>query len=501
MQDLKAIRENKFRKGYNDKLKPEMLPQGYAAAAINVLIEDDKIIKRTGYTEQGTDVKKSFAILGCGTMELSDGTKFILRARNKDASNSLIEGWGGSGAWGTLTSGSSQTVHLKHDFEMAKDVCYIFNGTDAVLKTDDGTSASAVSAIPKGVDMKWFHNYMFVLTAAGRLYWSNLNDPETYTADDYIDVNPNDGDTGIGFGVLKDELLTFKRNRVWALTGFGATDFTIDDLGERITGLGAQSKRSIVETGNDCYYLSYLGGVPHFTSVQRTRYAATVAGSIISDDISGTMDDLVKTALDECTGIFDGRRIWWAVTTSGSANDAVLVYDTLNKAWTKMTGIEASCWCISTLPGSSTLYFGEATAVSKLYKKDSSSTDNGTDISMQYDTRMYQPFPESKCKWKYLYMTAETESQATIDVDYSPDAFTMEDLGTMNTYGTGAVFDDIVLGSSKLGATTIQRKRFDTAGGNAYAMQYRFSNSETLDTIKIREYSVLYKPKGLTAEG
>jgi hypothetical protein len=49
-QNLKGIREADFTKGMNDKVKPEFLPPGFCADALNVLIEDNKIKKRTGYS-------------------------------------------------------------------------------------------------------------------------------------------------------------------------------------------------------------------------------------------------------------------------------------------------------------------------------------------------------------------------------------------------------------------------------------------------------------------
>jgi len=499
MQRLKVIRETKFI-GYNDKLKPELLSEGYCADALNCFLDDQLIKKRSGYSEEGTDVKISKPILALGMIEFSGGTKFIIRARdNADSSNCVVEAWDGSGAWAALTGASAQTAGKDHVFVTAKDATYIVNDTDTVLKTTNGTSTSTVAAFPKGVDAKWFHNYMFVLTAAGRLYWSALNDPDTWdTANDYIDINPNDGDTAIGMGVLKDELFIFKKNRVWSLTGFGATDFTVDDMGERLTGLGAQSRRSIIETDNDIYFLTLAGNIPHFKSVLRTRYGQILAGEIISDSIEATMDGLVKSQLKNCAGIYDGRKLWWAVTNSGTYNNLVLVYDTLTKGWTRHTGINASCFTMSTISGYPEIYFGESSASAKTYKFDNSTDDNGEAIDMQFKTRMYNPYPESKCKWKYLYIAGDVESDVELDVDYSKDGYTFDDLDTVDLSGTSSVFP-IILDHDKLGTATIVRERLDWGGGNAYKIQYKFTNNTSTDEIRIREYQVLYKPRGLRA--
>ena len=499
MQDLKYIRETDFSKGYNDKTKPELLPEGYCADALNCFLDDQLITKRTGYTEKGTDVEISKPILDMKAVEFSTGTKFIIRARDTaNGANSIIEAWTGTGAWGALTGASSQTASKPHVFVTANDICYLMNDTDTVLKTTNGTSTSTVAAFPKGVDAKWFHNCMFVITATGRLYFSNLNDPETWGADNYIDINPKDGDITVGLGVLKDELDIFKQNRVWALTGFGLSDYTVADMGERVTGLGAQSRKSIVETGDDVYFLAKVGEVPHFRSIMRTRYGTIVAGEIISDAIEGTMKSLIMSQLDNCAGIFDGRKIWWSVTNTGSTNSLVLVYDTLTKGWTRHTGINASCWTLSTLSGYPEVYFGEAGSSAKTYKMDSSKSDAGTAIDMQFKTRLYSPFPERKCKWKYLQLACDVASPGTLDVDYSVDGFDLSDLASLTLTGIGSTLP-LTLDTSRLGTPSIARERIDSAGGVSYKVQYRFRNNTATDAIRIREYQLMYKPKGLRA--
>lgn len=500
-QALKVIRETSFVKGYNDKLKAELLPEGFCADALNCFLDDQLITKRHGYAIAGNDPSVETAIIDLDSIEFSSGTKFLIRARNNDdGDQSIIEAWTGTGNWATITDADEQTAGKSHVFPVAKDVCYIVNDTDTVLKTSNGTSTSEVADFPNGVDAKWFHNYMFVITAAGRLYWSNLNDAETWDADDYFDVNPQDGDTTVGLAVLKDELLIFKKNRVWSLTGFGASDFTVADMGERLTGLGAQSRKSIVETGNDVYFLSAAGDIPHFRSVMRTKYGEILAGEVISDPIEGTMSDLAVAEYNNCAGIFDGRKIWWAVSDDQTYNDLVLVYDTLTKGWTRHTGINASCWARSTVVGGyPQLYFGEASADALCFRMSKGATsDNGTAIDMQFKTRMYNPYPESKCKWKYLYIAGEVVDDVEVDIDYSPDGFTFDDLTTFDLTGTGSVFP-ITLDLYKFGTTTVARKRVDWGGGTSYKMQYKFTNNTATDAVRIREFQVLYKPRGLRA--
>jgi hypothetical protein len=497
-QTLSVIRADNFSKGYNDSLKPELLTKDFCADALNCWVNSWGISKRNGYSLAGDDVEVEKPILSLAPTK-PGGTDYLHRARNiADGTKSTIEYWDGTGDWTAVTGATTQTVNKDHWFITAKDVLYIGNDTDDVLKSTNGTSTAVVADFPTGVDARWFHNYMFVVTAAGRLYWSNLNDPETWTADDYIDINPNDGDEVVGLGILKDELFIFKKNRIWALTGYGASDFTVDDMGERLTGIGTQSKKSIVEASNDIYFLAHSGDIPHFTSIVRTRYGQIVAGSVISDEIEGSMKRMVKSKLGNCAGVFDGRRIWWSVTTSGSTNNEVFVYDEPTKGWTRHTGINASCWVVSPIVGNKKVYFGESGNNALVYVLDSSTSDNGTAIDMQFKTPMYNPFPEAKCKWKYLQIACDVSSDATLDIDYSRDGFEFSDLDELNLTGSSGVLP-FTLDSGRLGTATILRKRIDWAGGNTHKIQYLFRNNTATDNVTIREYQLMYKPRGLKA--
>lgn len=495
-QNLQVIRETTFSRGYSDKYKPELLPKDYCAKAQNCWVDNQAVTKRTGYTEKGTDVDISKPIIDIDTAKFSDETNFLIRARNNTAgTNCVVETWNGTGVWTSLAA--SQTASKPHVFVVAKDACYVINDTDTVLKTTNGTTTSTVATFPKGIDAKWFHNYMFVLTGAGRLYWSTLNDPDTWdTVNDFIDINPNDGDTPVGLGILKDELFIFKQNRIWSLTGFGTADFTVDDMGEKLSGLGAVSRKSIVEAPNDIYFVSSPGGIPQISSVMRTAEGFIIGGSVISDNIEGTMDDLVNAKLSNAAGMFDGRKIWYALTKTGSYNNLCVVYDIPTKGWTSHVGINASCWTRSDVGGQYENYFGEASNTAKSYLFDSSTSDNGETINMVFESRMYNPIPEKKCKWKYLHLACDVDSDATLDIDFAKDGFDFNDLATLTLAGSSGVLP-FTLDSDKLGTAAIVRERLDWAGGTAYKMQYRFANDTDSDSIAIREYQVMFKPKGL----
>ena len=495
MQRLKSLRQNKFNKGYNDKLGPEELPPGFAADALNCFVDEEKVRERNGYTIIGNDVGND-DIEGLTNFEQDDGTKFLLMV-----AGGQIYKWTGLGNWAVAGGADTVTADLECNFEQANDNIYLFNGTDTPVKFN-GTTCSTVAAIPVGRVARWFHNYMFVAGVDGnrsRLYFSNLNNPETWGGSDFIDVNVNDDEPITALYPFNDELIIFKRSRIWALTGFGTAGFAVTDLQERVTAFGCSSARGIVNIGNDLYFISYVGQTPHIRSLTRSRFGVTIAGGIVSDPITGTMDGLSTAQLSKTAAIFDGRYVYFAVPDGSSTNnDLVLVKDTIQKedeGWVRFTGINAAVWAQSSVEGEPTIYFGESGANSQVYKMDSSMSDNGTAILFRWDSPNHQIDPEIKNKWKYLWTVGETVGNVNVEVDVSPDGFTFESQGNLNLQGTGSTFPFTF--PFQLGATSIVNQRFDLAFEPKYNMQVRFTKNDTDARAIIREYSLLFYQKGL----
>lgn len=505
--NLFAVREQLFGKGYNDKLPPEFIPRGYLADILNAVVSEDRIEKRTGYSLIGNDTG-NVSILGLCGITTAAALKRLCKFHDNGAGTEIeIFEWTGSGNWTSINSTLLANNGNPVNCVVAENVVYAYDGSSTPVVITPG-SPSTVATVPdanhpKGKFGAWFHNFHFVAgvsTNPNRLYWSELGDSDdfTNTTTGSLDVNPDDGDEITGLNILKDELVIFKRNRIWSLTGFGTTTFTLTNLNERITGFGTPSHRSIINTGNDLLFISHTGGVPEFRSLQRTRFGVIVEGGIISDDITGTMKGLNETRLNQTAGAFDGRRVFWAYPLSGSTtNNQISVYDTITKGWVRWSGVNATVFTEFNFSSESEIYFGESTANSLVYKFDTSTNDNGTAISFRVDTRRYGgDRPEVKKKWKYFYITTETAGSYNLTVQESPDGFTFENLATVDLSSAGSVFP-ITLDSDKLGSTDVKRSRLIHVKKTSYFNQYRFVQNGLNQDAVIRDWEVLYKLRRL----
>lgn len=490
------IREKKFI-GYNDTDPPEQLSEGMLMTAKNVFCGTGEIVKRGGYSMIGSDVGDS-ACQGFIGVQFADGTKELVAVFN-----GLVYKWTGTGNFTAISGSYTLSTTALIDIVVANNNVYFFDGANTVPKYN-GTTMSTVAGIPVGHYAKWFHNQLHVagiLNDPNALKSSTIGDPETFaggTSSD-LDVNPNDGDRITGLKELNDELMVFKENRVWSMTGFGTSALTLNDVNDRITGFGTNSHFGIVSTGNDLIYLSFLGNKPHLRSLKRTQYATLVDGGIVSEGIETTMNGINKGQLNKVAAIFDGRYAWFAIPEGSSAiNNIVLVLDieTLDKkdkGWTKMTGINASCFesfAISTTPQ---LYFGESRANSKVYVFDNSTSDDGAAIDFDIISRRYGgDASEIKKKWYWVWLWVKETGNYDVEIDYSNDGFSYDTLGTINLSGAGSELDTMILDTSRLGVTDVKKDRFTFPKLNGHYLQLRAHESSTDASVTIRNWEIVF---------
>ena len=493
--NLQIIRERLF-KGYNDRLASEFLPAGYLADALNCFIRTGEIVKRMGYTIVGDDLGAN-ACQGLKGVRFADGTQRIYAVFNGEVYSKTDAT---TSAWTALGGTLSTTANV--EIVPANNAVYFFDGANTVVKVTSGNVLSTVAAIPIGTIGVWFHNAMHVTGVSGlpnRLRISNNGDPEDYSGGTQatLDVNPNDGDYITAMHPLNNELIIFKTQRAWSLSGFGTSALTLANLNERLSGFGTLAHRAVVNTGNDLLYLGFLGDKPVVRSLQKTRFGTIIDGGIISNDIESSLDGLNKAQLAKVAGIFDGRNAWFAVChAAATTNNRVYMYDIISKGWVRHVGINASVFESFTISATPQLYFGEASADSKVYVFDTSTSDNGTAINFSITTRRYGGgVSEAKKKWKYLKVSAKEVGDYDITIDKAKDGFSYDNLGTLNLSGTGTVFNTAVFDISRFGSTDVKRATFNHAKDIGYYMQYQMYDTSATSQINIRNWEVLSIPR------
>lgn len=510
----RPIVENQFH-GLNDVLPPEDLPPGFFTKIDNAFCSDRQIAKVFGSTAINAAIAtKPFN--GLAPFEiLSSGSKWLVTSINGASNAQLYQSTGGNfSAIGSANLANSKPVW----FETANNILFGFNGTEEV-DWDGVTVTKNRATVPLGFYAKWFHNYLFVANTTAnpnRLFWSNLGDPTTFAGANFVDINPGDGDQITGLSLIQDELLVFKRNTVWSITGFSGTSFSSTTIATqntngRIFGYGTVSGLSVIPVGNDVYYFSMLGNTPVIRSLTKTINSITLDGGVISNNIKTTLSNITLANLSQIVGSFDGRYCYWAIPiNSSSTNNQIIAMDTWEITTQRgttiypfitMSGKNASYFATSTIPGSTKVYFADAASSGLVFKFDTSlHTDNNINITMDIQTRDYFHEPSHKSKWKYLYTTYLSGSAGMININAKIDqGSNYSNIDIINTVGNSPGLGSFVLGTSSLGGATTSTNRTTFPGYTCHYLGLEFKDT-TANSVMIHKWELYGKPRGLRAK-
>lgn len=511
MQKLKEIPELIFR-GMNDREKPEYLKEGYLAKARNCLLGDNQIEKGPGNTRL-FNIPTDKKILG----GIATDSEIYIAANEPGDTLAFIYRYTGSGN-PIVVSGANLTADTKVEFIDAENAVYVLNGTDATGKLV-GDTYTQPAGMQIGSFGEWYNNRFYILTTDSVLYYSEADDPEDFdSGDNNINIFQSQRGVSTGIKSIGGVLVIGKRDNIITFNGFTEDDFTAKKLTETLPNYGVTSNRSMVNTGDDLYFMSFAGDVPHIRSLVRTSFDKLNFGGTVSGAIEGTMRNLNKNRLDQVAGGFDGRYMWWSVPyKTSSTNDLVICKDTFEReaddGWTIHDSINASVFFRSTITGNDRLYFGDE-AETKVYEinHNISARESGT-YDFIAESRKYRPYNHRKSKFKYVYLSTDSDTTASINVGGSPEGFTYETQATVDPDPDSSVFP--MTFPFKLGTSLDKERRINLSGNtNAYTYQLKYtetSNETSISTFPLvfpfafglstelilKEWSVMYYPRGL----
>jgi len=97
----------------------------------------------------------------------------------------------------------------------------------------NGTTWEPVPTMPSTKMLFYRHGRMFAINDNERpsgVYFSEILDPEAFATDDYLEVNPDDGYQINAATVFGDDLVLFKDNAVWKLSGRTPSSFALYEI-------------------------------------------------------------------------------------------------------------------------------------------------------------------------------------------------------------------------------------------------------------------------------
>lgn len=328
-----------FSGGLDDTTPSTKLPIGRAQRARNWnFIPGGGLEKRNGSIKLNSSaVASGAAITHLGEFVKSDDTKFLMGTAGTD----LFKMDAMDGTWDALSLSLTSGQDILVTSAKLNDLYIIANGNDAPQKFD-GTSAAALGGSPPtGKIIITVNNFVFIGNITGnksRIQWSDLADPETWTATNFLDVDPNDGDEVTALGALFNNLYIFK-NRSISRMPIINTPFSKERIA---TKLGCVGRRAIVNVGGthlffmtpDGRFITFDGSV--VTDVSSKRILNLIAGLNATRFKFASMEDFQTR-----------RQIWITLSGAGkTTHDTILIYDytagITNGAWMQHTGIAAN---------------------------------------------------------------------------------------------------------------------------------------------------------------
>lgn len=304
-----------------------------------------------------------------------------------------------------------------------------------------GSSLTTLTTAPVGARFVCgYKNYLFVAnngTSSGkfpsRLWFSNLGDETTWSANDYIDIEPYDGDIITGLAVFKDALWIFKNSSIFVLAGDSPSNFIV----QRVTsGIGCVNlaHATIKVAEERMFFLSWAGVFE--IGPGGIRRISDPIGTYFSS-VSSSDTRFSPGASSSAAVLLSDHQYWLAFLATDSAY-RLLVYDYEIGAWTEFTetfwtsavdfdasGGIVSGPAVSNSSGTSRGYVYAARMSDQMIAYypvtstvgDITATGVGTKITA---VATFSPLsggiPHLMKQWRYLYGTFVTTANDTLQV-------------------------------------------------------------------------------------
>ena len=213
------------------------------------------------------------------------------------------------------------------------------------------------------------------------LRFSGAGKPNAWHANDFRDLDSNDGDMLTGIAEVNGRLIAFKNQSIW--NGFGSDRFDFDFI-KRVEGIGSINNRGISNVpGKDFIMFASRRGFYAYDGVQEVK---------MSDAIDPIYRLLVTLVLQKCFSVIreDQNSIWWLLSTKSTfQNNVALIWDYAEEKWsTRPYPLLANYGTqfIDLVNGSNVLMGGYTGIV---HRSSDAFTDDGTAIEAFIVTRPY----------------------------------------------------------------------------------------------------------------
>lgn len=273
---------------------------------------------------------------------------------------------------------------------------------NSTLKRWDGSAWSSIASTPTGgaLAVSATSNRLVVgrfLTTTGgptgaggtsspsHVYFSDAGLAETWTANNFVQLTPGDGETVQAIVAWRELVFVFKESKFFVFYGesIDAGGDPIFDYRPVDTGVGCISPRAVCVSEQGVYFLDRQG--VYFTNGGEPTRVSNVIDPIFK---GGSSDfyrggELSQLNVTNAAMTYHDGRVYLSYGTS-TTNDRTLVYDPLLDWWS-LWDIPASCLVSFELASTPELFFGYASGDEHIGRQGATYTnDDGVAITSRW---------------------------------------------------------------------------------------------------------------------
>ena len=488
--------------GLNTNDGTTQIGDNQAQSLLNVKFTQD-LEKRGGFTPvNGTAIDGSTGIYGLFPYYYNNGVDRKLIYISHTVAGEINTATGGTSSISGITLTSNQRTNAV----TFHDLLILTNGSEAPQKIDESTGSALGGSPPITKYIALHKNYLFLSgnsTYPSRVYYSTLDTPETWGANDFFDVNPNDGDSVTGLSVTLDTLIIMKEYNMYILYGDTPTyteGLTLWRIKKASVSTGSVNQGSMQLYGKNLFYLSRNSGVQLFGGSISTGEVEVdnLTSALASKDITPTIASLNESRFNQSDSVvWDYKYILSVPNGASTTNNLCLVYDFIAAGWS-LWDIPANCWSTFRSSGVDYLYFG-STTTGKIYRYTPTIySDNGVAINAYYKTKDLSITNPSDSKlFRKFYVTLNKAQNYSLTVKtYIDISSTAADTYTIAAQPSSSLWGTMVWGTDKWGTATTAPSDKQVMNNRGKFINYKFSNNNLNETMKIRDFTQYFRIEG-----
>lgn len=486
--------------GLFDHISPILTPENNASAIQNFMLDDrGQLTARDGFrilNTTGTLASTSTAITGGGYHTSAVGSNFFAVVVGTHVYRT------GTTFAGSYTDVTSTVVVTASASNLAQhtglnDLEVFCNETDPPFYVPASGNALAISAVSGAKTCATYGSYLILGNTTesatnfpSRIRWSDINQVNSFPALNFFDIEPNDGDRIVSIIGFSDSVYIFKQRSIYvmAITGSDGPDAFIARPVAR--NIGAWAKNSLrVVPGQGIYFLA-----------QNTLYKLSNNEGLVpvGDPIQRTFDSVNRAQWANAVAVVYPKRYEYmlSVSTTGSNNNLILVYDYVQGSWTTYTANLNMLEQAQDSTGRNVFISGDYSG--NVYEQDvGDSYDNFKNVRAAITTNyttgwLTQQTPEYNKGYKYLYIFTQVTSTAALSIQASFDyGNTYEYSQSVGLNNAASVYDTALYDVDSYALSGYQVSRFEI-NRSAKAIKIQFASSSTATSINLLGWTIVY---------